>query len=254
MKSPFSNVNISNPLERDNVVWARCDISGVTKDRTLTLSRNSLRVLDTKGAVEREIQTTLLRGLRLSHRRLLLPLVAGGVLAPLSALGLYEDLISYTLGLIMLFVGIFLAYFGFNGLPVVEIESVDFKEPVFINQTHEALQSFVAFVNYFLPSLQNQGDVHLYALLSETEVGNIADRAPTLESLRDILVDREIILLHTMHHAMQLAPDGQAIEIDPGLLDVPMEVAFRSNDVLGLVVSDVTSTSVTGIRHISHLT
>lgn len=158
------------------------------------LSRKSL-FIKYRGKIE-DFDLEYVKGIQFKHKLLMLPLVAGGITAPLSALALLNDFGNPWLLLSLLITGILLIYFGYEGSPTLSVTTKVKDYDFFISTPSPSLRAFVKYARqiyffgprgqyfYFKPTqeeqqkLLNQSKLKIKApihLLYYEEVVNKAD-------------------------------------------------------------------------------
>ncbi len=99
-----------------------------------------------------QFELNLIKEINFNDRKLLLPLVTGGILAPLSFVGIIENTFSAWLLLILFFVGLISFYYGWRGITALTI-NIFFNEQDFpLHQISQNLKVFVDFINPLLPA------------------------------------------------------------------------------------------------------
>jgi len=99
-----------------------------------------------------QFELNLIKEINFNDRKLLLPLVAGGILAPLSFIGIIENSLDPWLLLIIFFVGLISFYYGWRGITTITID-IFFNEQDFpLHQISQNLRVFVDFINSLLPA------------------------------------------------------------------------------------------------------
>jgi len=88
-----------------------------------------------------------LKELSVHFRYFIIPMITGGIVAPLALVGIFNNIFASWTGLIMLFTGIMLFYYGYKGAYQVVIESHSTSLSFFVDEKSEELGQFVDLVN-----------------------------------------------------------------------------------------------------------
>lgn len=89
--------------------------------------------------------------LQLSFRRLILPILTGGIIAPLSLLALFLKAMNLFFAFTMFLIGILLLYYGYSGsYQIVFRLKHNVSVSFFVDEPAESLYQFVRYVNRFL--------------------------------------------------------------------------------------------------------
>lgn len=150
----------------------------------------------------RAYSTEYLRRLSFNHRKLMLPLVLGGIAASLSVVAIFKTHYNPWLMLSLMLAGCLAAYRGYQGSWVLTVEEDKTHTDYYLSSVTPNLQAFVDYANTFTGRRQPKGV--LYLPLSPNE-WNVAQTYPFLEikSPRRLYYMPEISLL----------PPGQSVII-----------------------------------------
>ncbi|MGF1636625.1 MAG: hypothetical protein ACFCUU_06085 [Cyclobacteriaceae bacterium] len=95
----------------------------------------------------------LLKKIEISQRRLLFPIIFGGIVVPFSFALLFSGLAGPYLILALLIAGIYLFYYGWIGSPVLHIIESQRSETIFLPSISQNVNAYVDYVNFQLQHL-----------------------------------------------------------------------------------------------------
>lgn len=117
--------------------------------------------------------------LSLNSRKMMLPLIAGGIFAPLSILAIDKNLFEPWAILTWLILNLFLFYFGWMGYSVLTVEHNGIHQDFPVKYPGENLKAFIKFVNEYLRMSGKEAQVSpVYHILS-ADVWEIARNHPS---------------------------------------------------------------------------
>ena len=157
------SISTANPLEKENEIWAFCYLNNDedTKNRC-TLTQQELIIQ--RNGKDFRVPNNELKAVSLGRSKHLLFIILGGVIAPLSLLGIYENVFSTSLLLILFVLSIGLFYHGINGSEAIILKTKKFEEIIPIEKVYRSLADFVGFVQMVLPQLRtNSSYIVFYA-------------------------------------------------------------------------------------------
>lgn len=169
------HINISNPLDKENEVWAVCYIGRKgDAENKCTLTRDELMI--TRKARLYCYPVNHIKSVYLEKRKLLLPIIVGGILSPLTLLAIYENMFSPGILLLLFFAGLFILYYGWSGTMALIIQTADRAHYIFITNDTEHLTRFIAFSNTLIKSFnETTGEFYFYILRPDKNNQNIPD-------------------------------------------------------------------------------
>ncbi len=195
MLSGTSQITISNPLDKENEAWAVCYLSreGDAKNKC-TLTRDEFLI--TRKARLYHYPVSQIQTVYLEKRKLLLPVIVGGILSPLSLLAIYENMFPPGILLPLFFAGLFMLYYGWSGAMALIIQTSARVYYIFMPNDTDHLTRFIAFSNTLIKSFnETTGEFYFYVLLSDKNHRNISD----------LPEDREEYILYTQKEIMDYA-------------------------------------------------
>lgn len=160
-----------------------------------TLSRNELKI--TRKARLFSFPVSQIKAVSLENKKLLLPVIVGGILSPLMLLAIYENMFSPIILLLLFFTGLFMLYYGWSGAMALIILTTDRVHHIFLSNDTEHLTRFITFSNALIKSFNEiTGEFYFYILQSNKKHQNNSD---FLEDRAEyILYTRKEILDHTI--------------------------------------------------------
>jgi len=172
----FQNITIANPFKKDNKTWAVCYF-GKEGDlnNMLTLDKEKLSIV--KNGKRDDFDITDMQQASKGHKRLLLPLILGGIVSPLSIIAIYDNSFSPFILLAVLFVGLLLLYIGQTGSDVLIFQHSKGKEEyVFLRSIPDNVDKFLFFLNMFLSQKwENQNGPVFYHQYELEKNGDMPD-------------------------------------------------------------------------------
>ena len=145
-------------------VIATCPLGSKNKEDKLWLTEEYLQLLY-RGQL-RVFALEEIRQLSFNHRKLMLPLVSGGVTATLSLVAIFRLLYNPWLMLSLLVAGCLTAFIGYRGSWVLTIQEEKVATDFFLQTISPALKSFVQYANTFT-GRQPKGLLYLPLLQEE---------------------------------------------------------------------------------------
>ncbi len=170
------------------------------------------------------------------RKLLLLPLISGGVLAPLALIALLNDLFHIWVMLILFMSGALLIYYGFEGRNTLSIKTNLKEFDFFINSASQNLQAFVRFT---FKIKREQGDPKYFLvtdLVPNEKHLRIIDSADGIE-LSETIPKKEgqgIFIVEPLRSGLQVIyKKNLSGEIAPyliGSIDLKNLTPFHQND------------------------
>jgi len=93
-----------------------------------------------------------IKKIEFNHRKIMLPLISGGVIAPLSAIGIFYNIMSPWILLAVFFSSLFTFYWGWIGTSTLSILHKDKDYDFFLHKISQNLRAFCELVNQILQS------------------------------------------------------------------------------------------------------
>ena len=128
-------------------VIATCPLGSKNKEDKLWLTEEHLQLLY-RGQLK-VFALEEVRQLSFNHRKLMLPLIVGGVAATLSLVAIFKLFYNPWLMLSLLVAGCLAAFVGYRGSWVLTIEEEKVHTDLFLSSISPALRSFVQYANTF---------------------------------------------------------------------------------------------------------
>ncbi len=148
-------------------VHAFCPLENVTETKERAYLTSSSFIIRRKGQ-DHQFEKEKIRDVRIRHRLYLIPIIAGGIIAPLAVAALMNDLGELWLLMLIIASGLILLYYGFQGGPAITVFTSVKDYDVFIPAVTPQLRSFIAYTNWQLRS----ADDSLYVVLTKEEREN----------------------------------------------------------------------------------
>lgn len=142
-------------LEQDEEIYAFCYIGKQGDEKNKCLLSNKHLIIIRKGRPHYFPAENIL-DISFKQRRLLLPLVAGGIIVPFSLLLIFRNAFHTWPVLFLLFGGIFLLYFGYIGRLAITIQTIIKEYDVFVQEATPNLEAFINFANQHIKNLKNK--------------------------------------------------------------------------------------------------
>lgn len=154
----FQNYTIVNPLSPENDTWAVCYLRKDGDEKNLLkLDRRFLTVV--KNGKTQKFHLNELRSASKNHRKLLLPIILGGIISPFALLVIYQNVFPPLLVMTLFFIGLLLLYLGWTGSDILSIHMEnDKEEQIFIRVLPDQVLKFMNFLNIFISKGQNKNE------------------------------------------------------------------------------------------------
>lgn len=120
-----------------------------------------------------------IKDLEFGKRRIMLPLVSGGIMAPLSLLAIFLNLYNPWPLMFVFFLGLALLYLGWQQHPVLTVKDSVKEHDFFLQEVTPNLQAFVSFARQVI----FRGESFLYYVLPLDEWERIEKKEVAVESL-----------------------------------------------------------------------
>lgn len=172
-----------------------------------------------------------IKKITLRHRIYLIPVIAGGIMAPLAITALISGLGDPWWLLMLILGGIFLFYYGIQGGPALSVFTPVKDFDTFLPAAGPSLRAFISYVTWQL----KQTDDHIYLLLSPDEYESARQAGTVPAGTRIFLHAHEVPGSpaedirrmdaggHNLSLRFQEAPGGKSVSI---LLGAPVPFKF----------------------------
>lgn len=141
----------------ENGVYAICYLHQINDERNKCLLTGKHLVVIRQGKTYRFLLTDILN-ITFDHRRLMLPLVAGGIATPFSLLAMFTQVTDPWLMLPLFFMGLFAVYWGWLGYPALIVQDSTREHDFPLKYISQNLRAFTAFANNFIRKQKNRGE------------------------------------------------------------------------------------------------
>jgi len=141
-------------MSQSDTAKAICYLEQNNDNRNKIILKESELVITYRGRTE-NIKLTQIKGFDFGHRRAMLYLIGGGIVAPLTMVAFYRDFLNPWPTLFLFFSGIFAMYIGWRGYQVFSIELFGLTHDYRLNQISKNLRAFVNFTTKLLPVNHN---------------------------------------------------------------------------------------------------
>ncbi len=239
------HISISNPLDKENDVWAVCHLTNKKDARNqCILTRNKLLI--TRRGRDHNFLVETVDTVSTGRRKLLLPIITGGILTPLALLAIFNNYLSTNLTLPTFFAGLFLLYYGFSGAATIIITTNGNEKYVFINAISENLLKFITFSNALIKGFnENGGDFFFYALATDSKhllLRDIIENLNTANKETGIGLFLKDALKETYRNSSTIGT--MVLTIAPRKLNNPIELKTSSGEKNQFTVRSLNKESV----------
>jgi hypothetical protein len=238
----FQNITIANPFRKENKTWAVCYFGKEGDEKNmLTLDKKNLSIV--KNGKRDDYDISDMQQASKGHKRLLLPLILGGVVSPLSIIAIYDNTFSPFILLGVLFVGLLLLYIGQTGSDVLIFNHSRGKEEyVFLRSIPDNVDKFLFFLNMFLSQKwENPKGPVFYHQYDLEKNGNLPDFSKAKE-------DGEPYILLTPEEFKKIALSNPAniefITIDLSKLSAPIRLRNFKDGSSRFIIDTINQDSV----------
>ncbi|MDW7690581.1 hypothetical protein R9C00_22520 [Flammeovirgaceae bacterium SG7u.111] len=125
-------------LKKEENILDSCKISVFQE---LKLTENQLELVQEKKT--NTFPLSHLKNISVSYRYIMLPIIIGGILAPFSLVAIFGNHAQGWSGIVGLFAGVMLLYYGFNGSYQLVIEMTHNTFTTFIGEQKNEVEGFV---------------------------------------------------------------------------------------------------------------
>ncbi|MEP2770859.1 MAG: hypothetical protein ABJH05_01835 [Fulvivirga sp.] len=166
----------------DQAIIATSYIARLGDEKNKCFLSKSTLFIRYRGRLER-YELSAIKDIQFKHKLLLFPMIAGGVVAPLSALALLNDYGNPWALLTMLVIGLLTLYYGYEGSPTITITTAVKDYDYFISRPTPNLFAFAKYARQ-LYKFDDKGRVFYFSLSKEqkeqlTNQGQIYFNEPT---------------------------------------------------------------------------
>lgn len=171
------------------------------------------------------------QGISFDSKMFLFPLVIGGIITPLSIHAILNTFVNPWLLLILMIIGLFLMYYGWEGSVAMTIKTRVQEHYFFIKSTTPNLEAFSEYVEFFI-SDDEKGRKFYFVM-------NINDWAE-FKGQGNVKTDQPLLLLNWKDaRQIALGQDRVLLAVDPTENDIPISFVTTSNKKkLQPVISD----------------
>jgi uncharacterized protein (DUF952 family) len=142
---------------KENEVYAICYLHQIDDERNKCLLTGKHLVVIRKGKTHRFPLADIQR-IAFDHRRIMLPLVVGGIAAPFSLLAMFTRVTDPWLMLPLFFMSLFALYLGWLGYPALIVQDSIREHDFQLRYVSQNLRAFAAFAHNFIRKQKNRGE------------------------------------------------------------------------------------------------
>lgn len=136
-------------METDELNIAICYFQKEGDDR-YTGELTDRRLIIRRGGKKTEFPVQGIKSLKINHRKLLVPIVFGGVFTPLIAVGYFEDFFHPVIAVVLMLTGILTFYLGWLGQQVLTVNEIQGHMDFPVSNPGENVEAFIEFTNQFI--------------------------------------------------------------------------------------------------------
>ncbi len=162
-------------MEADKI-YAICYLHQANDERNKCLLTGKDLVVVRQGKTYR-FPLIEIKRIAFGHRRVMLPLVAGGIVAPLSLLAIYTYHSDPWLMLPLFFLGLFALYWGWMGYPALLIKDGVREHDFQLLYISPNMQAFAAFASSMVETKKNKGEKAVIYHIAERTIWEQARQA-----------------------------------------------------------------------------
>ncbi len=210
-------------------VRAFCPLASPEDEKNRVFLTDESLVIKRKGK-NTSFERSSISAVAIRNRRYLIPVIAGGIMAPLAIAALIGGIGQPWILFMLMLSGVFLFYHGIQGGPALTVFTSVKDYDTFIPMVTASLRSFVSYVSWQLKA----NDEFLYLVLTPEELAAAETRGKVPEGTALYLHERElpatpgshILRMQTGHREIRLRfhaePGGDTVRITLGNA-VPVE-------------------------------
>lgn len=147
-EKPLTSYFYSYSYQYDWLITEENEIRRCTFNKHDALLLTNKRIYFTYNGKDHHLYLKSLTKLEFSFRRLMLPILTGGIIAPLSLIALFLQVLNLFVGFTMLLIGILLLYYGYRGTYQLVFHTphkVSFA--IFVDEPTREMAQFVSIAN-----------------------------------------------------------------------------------------------------------
>ena len=149
---------MTNYFEDDILAYVYLGREGNSRNKILLTKKQLIVIRQNK---ERVFDLDDIKILKITSRRLLLPMITGGIIFPFSMLSMITGYFSPYILLFTILMSIYLLYLGFSGHPVICLEIQPKEYDISIGMASKNIREFVNFVNTLLPKSKTPPELRM---------------------------------------------------------------------------------------------
>ena len=180
----------------------------------------------------------ILTNIDFGHKKMLLPLVGGGILAILSFLMIFRNLFNPWLSLLALVIGTLALYAGWEGRPSLTVSTPAYEHHFLLRSISPNLKAFRKFLLNFMHNQRHQSN-RLYVVLEERQM---------LEKGKDLHLpsgtDSFQAYTDNQFKNLQETRQEKAIEIDPMKINAPIRYQMQNNELYPFIFGPINSDAI----------
>ena len=186
---------------------------------------------------------------RLAHqdRKLIVPLVAGGIISTLSVLSITNFLFNPLLILIILFTGLGLFYYGWLGSQALNIVTKAGEYNVFIPAVSENLKAFTSYVNDNLPFDGSTPFRLFYHPMSPSRWAELEN------SMKFDLTGEKLYTYRSLMSESEIPDEHVCLVIDPELINTEIRFRMEDGNLVPVLSGNLAREAVSEILRIGNL-
>lgn len=178
MSSKNPSISISNPFEKVNDEIAVCYLTDPAEsDKKIAITKTDIRII--MQTSRHDFKHEEIRGIQLVHSRLLFYVITGGIAVPLSLLGIFEQVMSTGLLLMICLAGLGMLYHGLNGSPGIRIWMKNFFQTIPLSSITPT-DHLIPFLSFYsnIRSVLNEDLNQLIVYATRTSEGYVMHLSP----------------------------------------------------------------------------
>jgi len=254
MIAESDHISISNPFNKENDVWAVCQLTNKKDARNQCVLTRDKLLIRRKGR-DHNFPVEKVDSVSTGRRKLLLPIITGGILTPLALLAIFNNYLSTNLTLPTFFAGLFLLYYGFSGAASIIITTNGNEKYVFLHAISENLQKFITFSNALIKGFnESGGDFFFYALATDSKhltPGDIIENLNKANKETGIGLFLKDALKEPHHNSSTIGT--MVLTIAPRKLNNPIELTSSGGEKSQFMVRSLNKESIVSSDPFSEL-
>jgi uncharacterized protein (DUF952 family) len=157
----------------ENEIYAICYLHEVNDEQNKCLLTEKHLIVVRQGK-SYDFPLINIQKIAFDHRRILLPLVAGGIAAPFSLVAIFTRVGDPWLLLPLFFMGLFAIYWGWLGYPALVVQDNIREHDFQLKYISQNLQAFTEFANNLIRKKKNMGDTPFIYHIADLQFWNQA--------------------------------------------------------------------------------